>query len=99
MFFLLTISGRDYRQWRIQDFPKVGAPTPEKTIILHFFAENCMEIKEFGSPGGARPCPPADPPMAGALWWSEFRQPQLDLQQFNLYWPEFTNSQSEFSIY
>ena len=54
-----------HTQWRIQDFPQGGAPTPKIAIIFHIFAENCMKMKEFGSPGGgARPWrPPLDPPM------------------------------------
>ena len=55
------------RQWRIQDFPQGGAPTPKSAIIFQFFAENCMKMKEFGprgGGGGARPWrPPLDPPM------------------------------------
>ena len=39
-------------QWRIQDFPQGGAPTPKIAIIFHIFAENCMKMKEFGPPGG-----------------------------------------------
>ena len=31
-----------------------GAPTPKSAIIFQFFAENCMKMKEFGPPGGAR---------------------------------------------
>ena len=31
-----------------------GAPTPKIAIIFHIFAENCMKMKEFGPPGGAR---------------------------------------------
>ena len=52
-------------QWRIQDFPQGGAPTPKSAIIFQFFAENCMKMKEFGPQGGgARPWhPPLDPPM------------------------------------
>ena len=52
-------------QWRIQDFPQGGAPTPKSAIIFQFFAKNCMKMKEFGPPGGgARPWrPPLDPPM------------------------------------
>ena len=52
-------------QWRIQDFPQGGAPTPKIAIIFHIFAENCMKMKEFGPPGGgAHPWrPPLDPPM------------------------------------
>ena len=46
-------------QWRIQDFPQGGAPTPKIAIIFHIFAENCMKMKEFGPPGGgARPWRP-----------------------------------------
>ena len=43
-------------QWRIQDFPRGGggAPTPKIAIIFHIFTENCMKMKEFGPPGGAR---------------------------------------------
>ena len=54
-----------WRQWRIQDFPQGGAPTPKSAIIFQFFAKNCMKMKEFGPPGGgARPWrPPLDPPM------------------------------------
>ena len=53
------------KQWRIQDFPQGGAPTPKSAIIFQFFAENCMKMKEFGPPGGgARPWrPPLDLPM------------------------------------
>ena len=52
-------------QWRIQDFPEEGAPTPKSAIILPFFAKNCMKMKEFGrTGGGTRPLrPPLDPPM------------------------------------
>ena len=41
-------------------FPK-WAPTPEgvrQPIILHFFAENCMEMKEFGPGRGRLPGAP-----------------------------------------
>ena len=34
--------------------PGGGAPTPKIAIIFHIFAENCMKMKEFGPPGGAR---------------------------------------------
>ena len=44
----------DHCQWRIQDFPQGGAPTPKSAIIFQFFAENCMKMKEFGPPGGGR---------------------------------------------
>ena len=47
-----------YNQWRIQDFPQGGAPTPKIAIIFQIFAENCMKMKEFGPQGGARPWSP-----------------------------------------
>ena len=51
-------------QWRIQDFPQGGAPTPKIAIIFQIFDENCMKMKEFGPPGGrASLAPPLDPPM------------------------------------
>ena len=55
----------DTDQWRIQDFPQGGAPTPKIAIIFQIFAKKCMKIKEFGPPGGARVpgAPPLDPPM------------------------------------
>ena len=40
-------------QWRIQDFPQGGVPTPKIAIIFQIFTENCMKMKEFGPPGGA----------------------------------------------
>ena len=50
-------------QWRIQDFPDGGAPTPKLGLFSNFFAENCMKIKEFLPPGGRPFRPPLDPPM------------------------------------
>ena len=50
-------------QWRIQDFPQGGAPTPKIAFIFQIFAENCMKMKEFGPRGGASLAPPLDPPM------------------------------------
>ena len=35
-------------------FSPGGAPTPKSAIIFQFLAENCMKMKEFGPPGGAR---------------------------------------------
>ena len=42
-------------------FSPGGAPTPKIAIIFQIFAENCMKMKEFGPPGGAR-VPGAPPP-------------------------------------
>ena len=55
-------------QWRIQDFPQVGAWTLQGHIVLRNFPQNCMKLKEFGRLGGGgdmRPsCPfPLHPPM------------------------------------
>ena len=41
-------------QWRIQDSPEGVRQLPDWDYFAHFFAENCMKIKDFGSPGGAR---------------------------------------------
>ena len=62
---LLLDAMENQYQWRIQDFPQGGAPTPKIPIILHIFAENCMKMKEFGPPGGGGTslAPPLDPPM------------------------------------
>ena len=35
-----------------------GAPTSKIAIIFQIFAENYMKMKEFGTPGGARPWRP-----------------------------------------
>ena len=48
-------------QWWIQDFPEEGAPTPQvgrQHTILPYFPKNCMKLKKFGPPGGARPWRP-----------------------------------------
>ena len=47
-------------QWRIQDFPEEGAPTPRgrQHMILPNFPKNPMELKEFGTWGGAHPSSP-----------------------------------------
>ena len=53
----------DLQQWRIQDFPEEGAPTPRggrQHTILPNFPKNCMKLKEFwpgGEGAGARPPP------------------------------------------
>ena len=45
----------DSIQWRIQDFPGVGAPTSKVGVksyyLVNFFPENCMKIKEIGPRG------------------------------------------------
>ena len=49
-----------HSQWRIQDFPQGGVPTPNIAIIFRIFAENCMKMKEFGPQGG---CASLVPPL------------------------------------
>ena len=44
-WFLLAELNRS--QWRIQDFPQGGAPTPKIAIIFQIFVKNCMKMKEF----------------------------------------------------
>ena len=51
-------------QWRIQDFPEEGAPTPgggHHPIIWPIFPENCMKMKKFWARGGRR-VPRGPPP-------------------------------------
>ena len=49
--------------------PGGGAPTPKSAIIFQFFAENCMKMKEFGPPGGARvPGAPLGSANGGVGW-------------------------------
>ena len=61
------ISGSNIHQWRIQDFPKEGVPTPQgghQHTILPNFPQNCMKLKEFGPPGAhVLLTPLLDPPM------------------------------------
>ena len=42
---------KDAKQWRIQDFPDGGAPTLKMGVLNHYFAENCMKMKEIEPPG------------------------------------------------
>ena len=46
-----------HNQWRIQDFPEGVHQFPKVLLFFKFFAENCMEMKEFG-PGGRVPGAP-----------------------------------------
>ena len=58
-------------QWRIQDFPEVGAPTlrggGRQHTNLSKFPKNCMKLKEFGPGGGRGAARPkfyyVDPPL------------------------------------
>ena len=55
--FLITLRDVEQDQWRIQDFPEEGAPTPQggrQHTISPKFPKNCMKLKEFGPPGRVR---------------------------------------------
>ena len=49
-----SIYKQDTEQWRIQDFPEVGAPTLQgrQHMILPNFPRNHMKLKEYGPRGG-----------------------------------------------
>ena len=51
------------KQWRIQDFPEGGAPTPKSAIIFQFFSRKLHENERIWTPRGARPWRPLDPLM------------------------------------
>ena len=63
-------------QWRIQDFPKEGAPTPRRgganIRFCQIFPKTAW-IERIWTPRGARvPCAPLDPPLAMLIYdWSE----------------------------
>ena len=55
-------------QWRIQDFPEEGAPTPQggaPTYDFAKFSQKLHEIERIWAPRGGRAslAPPLDPPM------------------------------------
>ena len=56
-------------------FSPGGVPTPKSAVIFQFFAENCMKMKEFGPPGGARV--PGAPPWI-RQWRLRVRSSQND---------------------
>ena len=61
-------------QWRIQDFPEVGAPTLRGGTNIHFakFSQKLHGIERILTPGGARPSRPRWPATAMAspiTWW------------------------------
>ena len=49
-------------QWWIQDFPQGVRQLPKVLLFFNFFAENCMEMREFG-PRGVSLATPLDPPI------------------------------------
>ena len=57
-FYEYRFSGGDIRQWRIQDFPEVGAPTPRGAPTYDFakISQKLHEIERIWTPrGGAHP--------------------------------------------
>ena len=48
-------------QWRIQDFPQGGAPTPKRAIIFQFFSRKLHENEGIWTPGGGGRVPGAAP--------------------------------------
>ena len=60
------ISAIVFHQWRIQDFPEVGAPTLRggaPTYDFANFSQKCMKLKEFGPPWGGTKFYHVDPPL------------------------------------
>ena len=49
---------RNLNQWRIQDFPQEGAPTPKSAIIFQFFYRRLHENERILDRGGASLAPP-----------------------------------------
>ena len=41
----------ELKQWRIQDFPEVGAPTPKVGIILHILCAKLHKNERIWTPG------------------------------------------------
>ena len=64
----------DSYQWRIQNFPEEGAPTPgggRQHTILAYFPKNYMKLKEFGPGGGGMSLvPPLDLPLVMLICWA-----------------------------
>ena len=56
---VLFLNGYHPWQWWIQDFPEEGCTNSQKCYyVLNFFAENCMKMKEFWTPGVRVPSAP-----------------------------------------
>ena len=62
-----------FGQWRIQDFPEVGAPTfrGAPTYDLQNFPKNCMKLKEFGPRGGVLSRPPGSATVCSVYFLME----------------------------
>ena len=46
-----SIVCESWYQWRIQDFPEGGAPTPKSAIILQIFCQKLHENERIWTPG------------------------------------------------
>ena len=57
----------DNQQWRIQDFPEVGMPTPKVDVksyyLANFFQKTAWNWKNLDLEGVCLPGAPLDPPM------------------------------------
>ena len=63
-FSLKRINFKNLKQWRIQDFPEEGAPTPQggrQHTILPYFPKKLHEIERIWA--GESLAPPLDPPL------------------------------------
>ena len=69
LFFKINV----HNQWRIQDFPEEGAPTPRggaPTYDFTKFSQKLHEIERIWAPGGhASLAPPLDPPLITVTKW------------------------------
>ena len=59
----------DNQQWRIQDFPEVGMPTPKVDVksyyLANFFPKTAWSENNLDPEGGV-PGSPLDPPMVSS---------------------------------
>ena len=60
MFYLLRTAQGDHLLLAVvgPGFSRGGCPNYQIWILLQFFAENCMKMKEFGPSGGMHPLHP-----------------------------------------
>ena len=53
----------NYMQWRIQDFPGGGAPTPKVGVLTYFCGRKLHKNERIWTKGGCVPGAPLDPPL------------------------------------
>ena len=89
-----------HRQWRIQDFPEVGALTPKHLLFCKLFAKNCMKMKIFTTVGV--PCGPVDPPMTGKIYTTNDSRIYLGQTpqnlKLNFFLPKFSETSTTLSL-